>query len=126
MNSEQKYKQALERAKDMLAYKEVHQEDMEYLFPELKESWDEKIRNRLIAMCHHYIECYSLDPYNVDDYKEALAWLDKQGEQKQTWKPSAAQLIVIKSLIEDKNTSKVNKVILRGMFDEFKQNFMLC
>ena len=47
--------------------------------------------------------------------------IEKQAEQKQTWKPTAAQLIVIKDLIEDKNTSKVNKTILRGMFDEFKQ-----
>lgn len=54
-------------------------------------------------------------------YKEAL---EKQDE-KQTWKPTAAQLIVIKDLIEDENTSKVNKVILQGMFDEFKQYFEL-
>lgn len=52
---------------------------------------------------------------------EYYHWLFELREQKQTWKPSAAQLIVIKELIEDKNTSKVNKVILRGMFDEFKQ-----
>ena len=50
-------------------------------FPELKESDDERIIKRLIAMCKHYIECYALDPYNIDDYKEALAWLEKQNEQ---------------------------------------------
>lgn len=44
------------------------------------------------------------------DYDESKAV--KQGEQKQTWKPSAAQLIVIKDLIEDKNTLNVSKVIL--------------
>ena len=54
-----------------------------------------------------------------------IAWLKNQGKQKQTWKPTAAQLIVIKDLIEDENTSKVNKVILRGMLDEFKQYFGL-
>jgi len=51
--------------------------------------------------------------------------LEKQVEQKQAWEPDEAQLIVIKDLIEDKNTSKVNKIILRGMFDEFKQCFKL-
>ena len=51
--------------------------------------------------------------------------LEKQVEQKQAWEPDEAQLIVIKDLIEDKNTSKVNKIILRGMFDEFKQCFEL-
>ena len=62
--------------------------------------------------------------YN-DGYKHGQEDITKSlsigGEQKQTWKPSEAQLIVIKELIEDKNTSKVHKVILRGMFDEFKQ-----
>ena len=59
-----------------------------------------------------------------DDEKYQQGWhdaLEKQGEQNQIWKPSAAQLIVIKDLIEDKNTSKVHKTILQGMLDEFKQ-----
>ena len=42
MNYENRYKEALERAKDMLSYKEVRREDMEYLFPELKESVDKQ------------------------------------------------------------------------------------
>jgi hypothetical protein len=33
-------------------------------------------------MCQHYIECYALDQYNIDGYKEALSWLEKQGKQK--------------------------------------------
>lgn len=60
-----------------------------------------------------------------DDEKKKLKILEKQDEQKQIWKPSAAQLIVIKDLIDGKDTSNVNKVILRGMFDELKQNFGL-
>lgn len=59
-----------------------------------------------------------------DDEKYQQGWhdaLEKQGEQKQSWKPSIAQKIVIKELIEDKNTSNVHKTILRGMLDEFKQ-----
>ena len=50
--------------------------------PELKESEDERARKRLIAMCQHYIECYSFDQFNLDGYKEALAWLEKQREKK--------------------------------------------
>lgn len=59
-----------------------------------------------------------------DDEKYQQGWhdaLEKQSKQKQTWKPSIAQKIVIKELIEDKNTSNVHRVILRGMLDEFKQ-----
>ena len=44
MTTEQKakaYDEAIKKAKDMLYYKEVRQEDMEYLFPKLAESEDE-------------------------------------------------------------------------------------
>lgn len=52
---------------------------LEHILPELKESEDERARKRLIAMCQHYIECYAFDQFNLDGYKEALAWLEKQG-----------------------------------------------
>lgn len=113
MDYEKRYNEALSRAKDMLAYKEVRQEDMEYLFPELKVSEDERMKREIL-------ELVSISGIDYNQYEEIKDWLEKQGKQKQTWKPNAAQLIVIKDLIEDKNTSKVNKVILRGMFDEFQ------
>lgn len=47
---------------------------------------DEKIRKRLMAMCQHYIECYAFDQYNLVGYKEALAWLEKQGRKPAEWK----------------------------------------
>ena len=79
MNYKEKYEQALERAKDMLAYKEVRQEDMEYLFPELEENKDERIRKALIeglrAMKSNFRTISSI---KIDD---AIAWLEKQGEQ---------------------------------------------
>ena len=42
------YDEAIKRAKDMLSYKEVRRENMEYLFPELKESEDKRIRKALV------------------------------------------------------------------------------
>lgn len=82
MNYEKKYKEALQRAIEAKQNTEsaVTIKILEDIFSELKNE-DERIRNRLIAMCQHYIECYSLDPYNADDYKEALAWLEKQGKK---------------------------------------------
>lgn len=67
------YDEALKRAKDMLSYKEVRQEDIEYLFPELKESEDEKIREALIRFHKSTID--------IDDIKgdEIVSWLEKQG-----------------------------------------------
>lgn len=75
MEYEQKYKEALERAKDMMSYKEVRREDMEYIFPELKESKDEEIKRWIInSIKIHY--------HNYDEYTEfvdaAIAWLEKQ------------------------------------------------
>lgn len=90
----------------------------EIIFPELAESDDEWIKDDIKDVIQAAI-------IPKESKREMLAWLEKQGKQKQTWEPSAAQLIVIKDLIEDKNTSKVNKVILRGMFDEFEHDFGL-
>lgn len=77
------------------------------IFPELRESEDEKIRKRLIAMCEHYIECYALDPYNIDNYKEALAWLKKQGEQKHKIQPK----FKIGDIIRFKGEAETHKII---------------
>ena len=102
------------------------------LIPELAESEDEKNIKDLIDELKCSLRMAECQNYTCGGHEKRIAllewgitWLKKQGKQKQTWKPSAAQLIVIKDLIEDENTSKVYKVILRGMFDEFKQYFKL-
>ena len=87
MNYEKKYKEALERAR------EFHKVDydntlrlyakgtMEYLFPELKESEDEKIRKELYDFC---IKCSNGDTVvnQRTDYKRWADWLEKQSEKK--------------------------------------------
>ena len=115
-----KYDGALERARKIHHETEFDYEKgmMEEIFPELKESEDERIRKALIEYFEE--QCDMSDWNGVYGY-QVLAWLEKQDGQKQTWEPSAAQLIVIEDLIKDESTSKVNKVILRGMLDEFKQ-----
>ena len=120
------YDEILERAEAVI--KEAKNQKEVYgcittIFPELKESEDERIRKMLRA----YIHDFGVPKEYFEDIEisDVLAWLEKQAEKKQTWEPDEAQLIVIKDLIEDKNTSKVNKVILRGMLDEFKQYFGL-
>lgn len=82
-NYEQKYKEVLERAKKILefyknpAYEEVYvyaKEDIPFIFPELTESEDERIRKTLIRL---------FTANNVEDYggvtnKQIVAWLEKQ------------------------------------------------
>lgn len=79
---EQKYKEALERAsliKDNNT-SGTPQEIVEYIFPELRESEDEKIRK---AIREVLLDAPAQDLVNKDlDLEQALAWLEKQKEQK--------------------------------------------
>ena len=70
MDYEKAYKEALKKAKQ---FKSPYcQAAVEQIFPELKESEDEKIREGLINMLSQDYELH----------KKAIAWLEKQGEQK--------------------------------------------
>lgn len=73
MDYEKKYKEALERAKRMMSQKEI-----EYLFPELKESEDEKTRKELMDFI--YVTCFPVK--DLKKKERFLDWLEKRGEQK--------------------------------------------
>ena len=83
MDYEEKYKEALERARKL--QKTCDNTAVigwcEYIFPELKESENEKIRKALIEMVHDTTYDELWVDYNVHK-EEALAWLEKQGEKK--------------------------------------------
>lgn len=88
MDYEQRYKEALERAKKMLASKRrviVEKQALETIFPELAESEDERIRKWCIS---HFKAAIRVTKDNAE-YQEYLnnkviPWLEKQGEQKPT------------------------------------------
>ena len=74
MNYEQKYKNALERARDLMTNQNPPAFDkhlIEMVFPELKESEDERIRKAIIAYISHDQHC---GVSNAD----MIAWLEKQ------------------------------------------------
>lgn len=85
MDYKQKYKEALERSKKMLASKRsviVEKQALETIFPELAESEDEKIREWCIS---HFKAAFRVSKNNVE-YQEYLnnkviPWLEKQGEK---------------------------------------------
>ena len=56
---------------------------LERLFPELKESEDEKIRKELLDFCKNRAEYYPNDP-KYKNISAWIAWLEKKGEQKLT------------------------------------------
>jgi len=91
MTQEEMVEDFLDRVQGLLdnAQKKGHivirVEDLENAFPELRESDDEKIRKALIAMVHDRDDLW----IDYDIHKEeALAWLEKQGEQILTPKTS--------------------------------------
>lgn len=76
MDYQKAYKEALAHAREIHRNEEEKRRDMEFIFPELKESEDEKIRKKLITFFQRF-------PYErIDDagtnVKEAIAWLEKQ------------------------------------------------
>jgi len=85
----QKYKEALERAKPY--HNDYTKDIIEDIFPELKESSseDEKIRKRIIHALHG-------DVLDMEETKEAIAWLEKQGNQEVTVDFKAKDLYVSK------------------------------
>ena len=78
------YEDALERASKLRVQNpfDTVSQMMEHVFPELAESEDEKIRKWLIAIVNE--RCFPACSHCVDQEigKNAIAWLEKQGEQK--------------------------------------------
>lgn len=98
MDYEKMYKESLERAKNVLNGKATDREPStsipEYIFPELAESEDERIRKELAALVI-WASAYSASGISDVESKEMLAWLEKRRELQ--WKPSEEQMKQLKS-----------------------------
>lgn len=115
MNYEQKYKEALERARKIENGEPLDVPDGTSIpmaiFPELKESEDERIKKRLTDLLRKiYI---STDYITHTEHEEILHWLEKQGEHRSVWhddsdEPIRGSLIL---LIMQSGTPVVAKII---------------
>ena len=79
MNYEEKYKNALERARKLYE-KGTITESIGYIFPELAESKDEKIKEALIQL----VKCNERSGYlvlNNVSTGSMISWLEKQGKK---------------------------------------------
>ena len=110
MNYEQKYKEALERAKQFSENPLLEDSGnvVEYIFPELKNE-DERIRKEIIKT----VELYGPKTRDPKVYNDMLVWLEKQGEKKSIWHnedegPKRGSLIL---LIMQSGTPIVAKII---------------
>lgn len=87
MDYEKKYKESLEKARQKTTNinrkdRVYYVEDIEELFPELRESEDERIRKKLISLFQSDIT----EQFGEFTNEQFIAWLEKQGEQKPTEK----------------------------------------
>lgn len=58
---------------------------LEYLFPELKDSEDEKIRKEILEHCKNQAKPYKELGCKCAKIQSWIDWLEKQGEQKSAW-----------------------------------------
>lgn len=86
MDYEKKYKEVLGHAKR--AIENIPDESitnwLKNIFPELKESEDERIRKDMIIWLKGFIGEASGVGYTEDEIKERIAYLEKQGKKKST------------------------------------------
>lgn len=98
MDYEKKYKEALERARQFSEHPLQEDSDsiVEYIFPELAESKDERIRKALIHLVNSNKELsFGIDNYDGIKWSDILAWLEKQGEQSIYKTPSREIILAI-------------------------------
>lgn len=105
MDYKEKYEQALEVAKKLIENEETnipvfYVDNIKDIFTELKESEDEKIRKDIVK----YLESKYEDPNAINcNYKEWIAWLEKQSEPKEYTFKSLPRLL---DMIEPTNKAK--------------------
>lgn len=82
MNYEKKYLEALEKARQFSEHplQEDSSSIVEYIFPELKEDEDEKIRKALIKYCKLQQKANNIGFCGIS-LIDIIAWLEKQGEK---------------------------------------------
>ena len=103
MNYEQKYNEALERAREVYTYYSDDTEQLrklESIFPELVEDDDEKIRNEIIHFLESSVNQMTLQQ-NADFANRWLPWLEKQKNVKADVELIKQQVL---NLIDDRIT----------------------
>ena len=95
-NYEKLYKEALERATKLAFTGNISAIAAGEIFPELKESEDERIRKAIIeALGRQAYSEHILNDWGVS-YEDAIAWLEKQG--KTSWRPDKEEMGVLYDL----------------------------
>ena len=108
------YDDAIERAK---SYGNIIAEE---IFPELKESDDEKIKKAIIEFFESEDDNTT---YSLVRKKDIIAWLEKQGK-KSSWKPSKEEMDVLYSLSYITNKYDEHKEdVITHLYQDLKREF---
>lgn len=128
MNYEQKYKEALEKARQLCAYPTTKPfiSDLQDLFPELKE---ESENEKVIRDIKVVLECSATKFFKEEGkmpiwYDRAVAWLEKQGESDET---KAKEFLINKGYPIDTNDAfptyeEMYNIIREGLEQQSEQN----
>lgn len=91
---------------------------LEEIRPELREVGDEEVRRAMIDFFkHEREEGITVLHYGVD-IERMIAWLERRGEQKPTWKPTGEQMKFLWKYTEQNN---YDGRILRSLFNDLKK-----
>lgn len=116
------YDEALAKAKEQYNYPCMRScmGILEEIFPELKESEDEKMRKELIRA---FKSLNTIKVWNGIERTDILAWLEKQAEQKSAWSIDDEQYLLVckNALAKYQTTDKWDAgIISRWLEDKLK------
>jgi hypothetical protein len=120
-----RYDEAIERAKNL--HKDainmgenIRAKQCEIIFPELKESEDERIRKDIIEMLRNWASVHYI---TKEQFSERMAWLEKQGKET-SWKPSKEAMDVLYGLAYITNQYDEHKEeIITRLYQDLKREF---
>lgn len=101
-NYKQRYTKALERAKEELGSGSVNKGSIEYIFPELTENEDERVRKELIKFLNDvwYLgKNTNFNKWSTSDCSNWINWVQKQGKQKPASKFKVGDFVVINGFV---------------------------
>ena len=119
-----RYDEALTKARNIVNSINVGligKDSFEAVFPELKESEDERIKKEIISAVNIYCSEYCRGTKVREDM---LTWLEKQGKQKLAdnvepkWKPSDEEMGVIEAVI---NNMSFQRRHLDSLYEQLKK-----
>lgn len=111
---EKKYKELLEKAKDFNFQGYIDEECLYDMFPELRESEDEKIRKTIVSVLEQNIRA-GFDHSNGFKFTEMIAWLEKQKDinsKEYVFRPYAGCDINTAAIIAVEKQKLGNKIVL--------------